>query len=245
MSKKHRSTYRFAAMTVMAVLLAVAAHRPAAAHQSSKIEMTCPYDGAKFTFHEQISGTQVDLGLDLKPVGAIVAPWPIASCPTNGFVFLEKKYSDEELERLRPLIFSPEFQAIKEETPYYRASWILEHTGKSHSDVSWMLLRATWEAERTPHQYKRYSDQLAKRLPVDIDAANGEEKLNFQLIYAEVLRRLGRFDEAIMFLTKLEVGKEFEENVAPLIAYQRQLASQHDSTPHTMSESRKKEENRN
>jgi hypothetical protein len=82
------------------------------------IEMTCPYDGTKFSFNEQASGSTFDKGLDFMPMGAIEIPWPLAVCPTNGFVFIKRQYEPDELERLRPIVFSAEFQALKDETPY-------------------------------------------------------------------------------------------------------------------------------
>ncbi len=246
MNKMHRLAKRSAALAVAAALLAAAAQWPAAAHTGGNVEMTCPYDGTKFTYYAQHSGTQFGRQLDLKPIGPIMSPWPIASCPTNGFVFLQEKYSDEELERLRPLIFSPEFQALKEETPYYRASWIMEHTGKSHADVSWMLLKATWEAsENATERYKRYAGQLAKRLPEDIAAASGESKLTLQMLYAEMLRRLGQFDEAAEFLNKIEVPNDLQAKVGPLVAYQKELASRHDGAPHAMKEAFKEDDKEN
>jgi hypothetical protein len=110
------------------------------------VEKTCPYDGTKFQFQEQVSGTSFDRTLDLKPVGAIQSPSPLAVCPTNGFVFVKDDYSVEELERLRPLILSPEYQALKDETAYYRAAWISQRTGATEDQVVTLLLRASWEA---------------------------------------------------------------------------------------------------
>jgi hypothetical protein len=110
------------------------------------VEMTCPYDGIKFTFNAQNSGTAFDRLLDGMALGAIESPWPLAICPTNGFVFLKENYEADELERLRPLILSSEYQKVKDETPYYRAAWIMERSGSSHSDASRFLVQATWEA---------------------------------------------------------------------------------------------------
>jgi hypothetical protein len=172
----------------MTLLFALALCLPVLALTGRNVEKTCPYDGTKFQFNEQMSGTSVDQGLDFMLLGAIISPHPIASCPTNGFVFLKEDYSDEELERLRPLICSAEFQALKEEMPYYRAAWITERTGGTHADVSWLLLQATWETGRV-ESYKSYVEVLIKRLPED-----SERKSTYQSLYAELLRRAGRFE---------------------------------------------------
>lgn len=108
------------------VALLTACGAPAAIGRTSfESEKTCPYDGTKFRFIGQGSGTSFGQQLDLKPVGAIESPWPIAVCPTNGFVFFKDEFNSAELERLKPLILSAEYQATKEETPYYRAYWIV------------------------------------------------------------------------------------------------------------------------
>jgi hypothetical protein len=225
-----------AILVALSLLLGFAIPQHAVAYDEIVVEKTCPYDGTKFKSREAISGSSFDKGLDMMPIGAIAAPWPMASCPTNGFVFLKQEYSNEELERLRPLIFSPEFRALKEETPYYRGAWVMEHTGEAHAKVSEMLLQATWEAREEPDRYKRYATQLVTRLPEDIAAENGENKFTFQLLYVELLRRLGRFDEAMDFLGKLE---NLPVGAAPIVAFEKELVAKRDTAPHTMKEAQK------
>jgi hypothetical protein len=109
------------------------------------IEMTCPYDGTKFEFVAQMSGTSFGSALDGMPMGAIRSPWPLAVCPTNGFVFLKESYTDEELERLRPLVLSPEYQGLRDEAAYYRAAWISERSGSTAREVAHLFLQSSWE----------------------------------------------------------------------------------------------------
>lgn len=207
----------------------------ASADTYSDVEMVCPYDGTKFTFHAEDSGTQMDMGLDFMPMGAIAAPWPIASCPTNGFVFLQEKYTPEELEQLRPLILSAEFQALKDETPYFRAAWIRERTGAPRKDVVFTLLQATWEARDTP-RYKVYAEKLLKRLPDDIGAAEKEEQFSLEMVMGELLRRLGRFEEARDYFAKILAQKDLPPSLPPIISFQQMLTAKSDSHPHAYSE---------
>lgn len=235
----------------------------------STVEMTCPYDGVKFTFYAQNSGTSFGKQLDWMPVGAIESPWPLASCPTNGFVFVKAKYEDDELERLRPLILSPAFQTIKSETPYYRASWIMAHTGSSHADVSGLLLQATWEAgrtelgERSPankpglsandaqdivrrlmaegttgERYTRYATELLARLAVDVadTTRSAEARIADRLLIGEMLRRLGRFDEADSHFAALSGDLAPDSKEATLAAFQRRLIAAKDRGLHLESE---------
>ncbi|WP_110116489.1 hypothetical protein [Bradyrhizobium diazoefficiens] len=242
-----------------------------AAHAMTRsiVEMTCPYDGVKFTYSAQNSGTSFGKQLDWMPVGAIESPWPLASCPTNGFVFVKAKYEDDELERLRPLILSPEFQGIRSETPYYRASWIMEHTGASHEEVSSLLLQATWEAGRTElgersrvnrpglsakdaqdlvrrlmaegttgERYTRYATQLLARLAVDVadTTRSAEARLDDRLLTGEMLRRLGRFDEADSHFAALASELAPDSKEATLAAFQRRLIAAKDRGLHLVSE---------
>ncbi|MGA2128390.1 MAG: hypothetical protein ABSG76_19830, partial [Xanthobacteraceae bacterium] len=178
------------------IAAALCSSHAAVAHTGVQVEMICPYDGTKFSFQAQTSGSSFGTTLDFMPVGAIQSPSPMAVCPTNGFVFFKDKFDDQELERLRPLILSPDYQALKEETPYYRAAWIGEHTRAPHAEVSWALLQATWEVFRDPQHYARYATELATRLPDDIAASNPDQKRMFQLLQGEIMRRLGSFDDA-------------------------------------------------
>jgi hypothetical protein len=270
-----RSFQRLLARFVLAggAMVAISAH----AMTSSVVEMTCPYDGVKFNFSVQMSGTSFDKQLDWMPVGAIESPWPLAVCPTNGFVFLKANYEDDELEQLRPLILSAEYQSIKSETPYYRAAWIMERTGASHQDVSGFLLQATWEVGRAElvergrasaaggsaqdtadfvrrimaegtisERYRRYATELLARLAVDVadQARSAEERTANRLLIGEMLRRLGRFDEADSHFAALANDLAPASKEATLTAFQRRLVANKDIGLHYMSEAFGKSRNR-
>ena len=230
------------------------------------VEMTCPYDGTSFHFNGQGSGTSAGQSLDFMLLGPIDSPWPLAVCPTNGFVFIKQKYEPDELERLRPIVLSPEYQALKDETPYYRAAWIMERAGEARADVSLYLLQATWEAgweamrERYQAQvkaapqgwrqpspdiaalfaagtlserYRRYATELLARLPADIAAASPRSG-QFKMVQGELLRRLGRFDEADTYFKTLEGNYGVDSSEANYVAFQRELIARRDLGIHPM-----------
>jgi hypothetical protein len=250
----------FFGLLVLASLFSAAA--PSGAMTLRDVEMTCPYDGTKFTFRAQGSGTSFDKTLDLMSVGPIRSPWPIAVCPTNGFVFIRSNYTTEDFERLKPIVLSAEYQATKDETPYYRAAWITERDGGAHSKVSWLLLQASWEAGREElreryetrpagspdigfkefmkqqgtqgERYRRYATELLARLPADIAAAEKPE--TYKVLTGELLRRLGRFDEAETFLKDYAATLDPASRLAKVVAFERDLIARKDIGIHLFSE---------
>jgi hypothetical protein len=206
------------------------------ASTSQQVEMMCPYDGTKFTAMLQASGTAFGVYLDSKRYGAIVDPWPLAVCPTNGFVFFKEEFADAELEKLGPIVLSPAYQSLKDETPYYRAAWLMERSGASHIDVTFTLLQATWEADQTPDRYARYAKELIARLPQDIGAANDREKPRLQIIRSELLRRIGRFDEAQQSLAPLLRDADPVSDEGVVAAYEDRLTKAKDDAPHRVGE---------
>lgn len=48
-----------------------------------EVSTTCPLDGTTFTWTAAMSGTTVGQRLDLRPIGSILSPWPVAVCPKD------------------------------------------------------------------------------------------------------------------------------------------------------------------
>ena len=258
---------RCSCLELLVVFLCAMAPLPARAMTEAQLTMECPYDGVKFTFMTQMSGAVSDRTLDLKPVGMIQSPWPLAVCPSNGFVFLKEKYEPAELEKLRPLILSAEYQALKEETPYYRAAWIEERNGASREEVVNLLLQATWEAaEAETHKpvvsgtekgedqggalpqgeggarYRRYAGELLQRLstPASGQGDARSQQQNESVLRGELLRRLGRFEEAdkefIAVAAMLDAAKQ--QKLIAIVGFERRLIAQRDSGIHLQSEAK-------
>jgi hypothetical protein len=157
---------------------------------------TCPYDGTEFRSFLVGSPGSLDNGLDLEPYFSRSPFWVRASCPTNGFVFYKDSFDHEELERLRPLILSESFQALRRDTPHFRMAYILAQTGASLEDVASALLKAT-RANIDPVDYKRYAAALLERFPALLERGrNPDEQAILRALRTELLRRSGRLDEA-------------------------------------------------
>ncbi|MFD2264117.1 hypothetical protein ACFSM5_14545 [Lacibacterium aquatile] len=129
-------------MTVLGLGLASAllGSSPLRASTIGTVEMTCPYDGVKFTATLQMSGSSFGMMLDFRPFGAMTTPWPLAVCPTNGFVFYNQTIAPEELERLRPYVFSDDYRALQGEKPYFRAAHLAERAGLPRQQVTWLFV---------------------------------------------------------------------------------------------------------
>jgi hypothetical protein len=131
---------------------------------------------------------------------------------------------------------SSDYQALKEETPYYRAAWIGEHSGALHAQVSVTLLQATWEALRDPQRYSRYATELAARLPEDVEASKPDQKSMFQLLQGEIMRRLGKLDDAKQYFQNWSKELEPTSNNAVFAAFEIRLIDEGDTQPHFMAE---------
>src|SRR5687768_13394200 len=135
---------------VFAAALAAAPLLPAGAGMPVTRDMTCPIGGAAFKFTTTASHTTFGTRPDGKPFGSWTFPLALPECPDNGLV-LYKDYTPEEVARLEPLVASEAYQALrKEDTPYYRAYWLMRAMELVPERYLWALLQAGWEAEAKP-----------------------------------------------------------------------------------------------
>jgi tetratricopeptide (TPR) repeat protein len=207
------------------------------------VEMTCPIDGT--TFHAtgtRDADTRYDYAdyrrfpygrfLDLKSSGATLAPWPIAKCPSNGFVIYKSKFTQSELSRLKRYVMSDDYQSMKDmHTNYYLAARIRAHMGDEQARLSYTLLQATWEA-RSRTQYAKYAAEALEAYKASLlkPYANADERIIDQLVAVELERRLGRFDRAIARIHSLIERKEAKEKIyREVLAVQLKLAKTADN----------------
>lgn len=218
----------FAALAIPLIL-------PSQAMTQYEKEITCPYDGTRFTAKLLGSGSVMDYGLDEKYEGSIESPIPFAVCPTNGFVFY-KEFTAKEIKALRPLVLSDEYQRLKGETSYYKVAWILKRTNAPAEAITKKLLQATWQAKDDPVRYKRYAEELLERLQkAEAEREDKDEPTTYTLLIGELLRRLGRFDEADAQFASIK-GIDPESDYGKIIAFQRRLIAARDNSYHLRSE---------
>ncbi len=190
------------AAAVAAILTAGLAAQvaPAQAMTLGVKEFTCPIDGKKFKATVARSGTSFGMRLDLKRIGPIAQPWPMPACPGNGFTLYKRKFTKAEIAKLRKIVATPAFKAVRAaNTNYYVAAWLQEKMGARPHRVALYYLRATWEAERGDKaRHRRYLEMTLRYFKAHLKGGDLNDRRNHAaaLLAANLERRLGRFDAA-------------------------------------------------
>jgi hypothetical protein len=181
--------------------------------------MTCPIGGGRFDFTTTGSYSTWGARPDGKPFGSWHFPLDLPECPANGLV-VYREFSEAELERLRPLVASPEYQALRQsgDTPYYRAYWLMRRMDAPAPDTLWTLVQASWQAEPDPALRRRYLEELVAEAP-RLGEPDNVTVLAVRSRVINALRELGRFEEAEAMLRATPV-----ESVAPDSATVRSTA---------------------
>jgi len=213
---------------------------PASALTLSMKEFTCPIDGAKFQARVVNSFTQFGRRLDLKPVGALIAPAPRPVCPESGFVMYKDKFTDAEIDKLKAIVATDAFkQARAENTDYYMVGFVFERMEQPDPFAAgYIYLQALWEADAKPTELRqRYRALVLEKFAAYLqsaDPAAGDKWWSAQLISAEMERQSGAFEKAVQRLA----GLPFDQ--APNPHYKRAadqivgFAKQNDAAPREM-----------
>src|SRR5829696_6059662 len=124
--------------------------------------MTCPIGGGSFSFTTSASYSTYGERPDGKPYGSWTFPLALPECPDNGLV-LYKDYTPDEVAKLEPLVASEAYQALrKEDTPYYRAYWLMKAMGLGPERYLWALPEAGREAQAKGDVRRRHLAELAE-----------------------------------------------------------------------------------
>jgi len=192
-------------------LLSQAFAVPVSALTWREVTETCPLTGETFTRQAVNSYTRMGMQLDLKPVGALVAPVPPPVCPDSGFVMYREDFSEADIAYFRKLVATPEFRDIRAgNTDYFVAAYQAEKRGADRLDVAFLMLQATWEADTEPARYDRYA-RIAMTRFEDYDRSGDAERLSetwwtVKLLIVNFRRRLGQFDAAADLLAELPLA---------------------------------------
>jgi hypothetical protein len=206
---------------------------PAQALTFGSIELVCPIDGKKFKVNTVLSGTELGMWLDMKPIGPTPAPWPLEKCPDNGFIIYKQNFSKAELETLRPYVQSDGYRALLDShTNYYVASRLQIEARESSARIATTLLRATWEA-RGQEQYLAYATEALRWYEQVLKERSPEDKefVTATLVAGELERRLGLFEQAKKRFLGIPDRKALRSPLDKIVDLQLELIEQRNAHP--------------
>ena len=207
-----------------------------AAHASIPwpVEVVCPVGGEKFEYYETAAYTIFGSRPDGKPYGTWVFPNPLAECPTNKLIIFDK-FTDEEIDKLKVIIASPEYlQLAVAHTPYYRAYWLAKALNRTREEQRSLMMQATWEADKKDTLRKEYLREFLAFSEALPDGDVAFENSWLQLRYANAERELGLFENAKTRINMLldrriidntNANGEFPQEVKFLRHYAKKLMS--------------------
>ncbi|MDO4657816.1 tetratricopeptide repeat protein [Kingella sp. (in: b-proteobacteria)] len=198
--------------TQLLTLLLLVASASASAHTAQEMAFTCPIGGEKFTQTMDTSGTRIGMMTDTRPVGPIATPFSLAQCPSNKFVMFKKEFSPDELAKFERVVNSAEYQQIAAQSPSYLAWGRMMELAGENQDAQQMMnifLQASWQSESQESFSKtlEYADKVLAN-----KAISSKDAINTQFLRGEMLRKLGRFDEAKRVFTALQKNPEVKKD---------------------------------
>lgn len=220
----------------------------------SDMDISCALCGADYKSPFPVAySSGRGMRLDFQPRGSSRAPWPLAACPACGFIQYTSKLTDEEKVVLLATVRTEEYQRLTQTRPtYYRLANLFEALGKDGASIGDAYLKASWQEERKDGErmvqmrecleasLKHYSVYLEQGSQPEEQTAPPEKGCvnalqTAQLLKAELMRRLGRFDEAAAYLGLLKRLPESQEGLArEIIDFQLLLCAHRDSGPNEL-----------
>lgn len=193
--------------------------------------ITCPIGGEKF---EALAAGASHISYGSRPDGVSygIGAVPVPECPGNGLVLFDD-FDAAAIERLAPLIASPEYRKFAEQdSTYYRAQWLATRIGRPETEALTLLLRATWQAKEKDlpgeaDKVRDYQQEFIRRVRALPEDPKDELFIGLHARAANALREIGRFEDAAAMLSRLDgwVGpqhlpdwQEFVDSMRPIVA---------------------------
>ncbi len=200
-------------------------------------EMACPLCGHDFYALLDVPDPDYEMRLDLKPLGALPGPWRLPECPKCGLVIYSAGLGKRDFAKTRAAASSPIYAASAGRASYYRLGVLYGLLGKPDFLLANTFLKASWQEEEKPALLREDLELSLKHFASCAASCGGVEKENSQLLMGELLRRLGRFEEARAHLAALGSEKGFQNNFfADVVSFQLKLCASRDSGVHDMLE---------
>lgn len=219
------------------------------AHTYQIVEETCPLCEESFECEMDTSGFQAGMRLDLKPLGPTPAPWSVPVCPQCHFVLYSDDISPEELTACQAIVRSDAYRQNSARASYYLLGLLFEGLDKDPLSLGHIFLQASWQEEadedklkdaleRSLHHFERFLNRPRNGTAASQGVSTDDESYaTAQLVKGEILRRLGRFDEAKAHFSDLRELEAFHEPfLAGIVRFQMRLCTRMDSGPYALSE---------
>ena len=173
-------------------------------HHVVEQEVECPLGGEKFKAVTFNVYSTYGRHLDWEPISYMRFPIPLPVCPSNGLVVTKKKYSKDELVKLKKVVESSEYKDLysqKHATYFLFAKMIELQEEKSEKvDFWWLYLNATWEADKCKNKkrYKEYALETISASKKKLAKSKDSSEIYWVLkvVIANMYRRIGDFKTA-------------------------------------------------
>lgn len=194
-------------LTLLTLLLALAAGR-VLAYQEVVKKVKCPLCGAPVAGTVFTQGTRTGLRLDLKPLGDVPTPMPLLVCPGCSFVLFQDHLSPALKDSLNGFVKSDAYRnTLPGNTSYFMLGQISEFRKMPAKDIAYAYLNAGWQTEDDTaryHQYLELARQFYAQAKAEAKDSTNEDYVSLCLQECELLRLLGRFDEAGEAIAKMK-----------------------------------------
>lgn len=191
-------------LALSACVLCVWCPGRAEASVSADMPHICPLNGERFMAMVPESASFVITRLDFRQVGSAVSPWPMVTCPGNGFPLFEKTFSPEELAKLKAFAETAEYQTLRKDHPvYYLVARLQRLLNRPLDYIATSMVYASWQSEPDEQRARTY---LAEALPLfqefleQSPPADAKSAAKLRFLTVELHRRLGWFEQAAALL---------------------------------------------
>jgi hypothetical protein len=212
----------------------------ALAVNSLEQNFTCPICGNEWKERVETSSRPNGMRLDLRQLGDIVDPPTLPQCPKCRFVLFTESLNDKALAKLKPFVQGQDYQILAGKSPtYFCLAQIQQCLGAPPRFVGQSYLRAAWQVEDKQAIATRYLAAAEEKFTAAMAAMKQSDKpfSETALLRGEVLRRLGKWDDAQKQFRDLGGLPEFQDaRRKQILAQQLGLIARKDNQPQQLRE---------
>jgi hypothetical protein len=222
------------------LLLLLAFTLQALAVNSLEQNFTCPICANEWKQRIETSSNATGLRLDLRQLGDVQDPPTLPQCPKCRFVMFSDNLKKPVVEKLKPFVQGQDYQILSAKSPpYFCLAQIQELLKASPRFVAQSYLRAAWQVEDNEALAHRYLAAAEEKFAMALRIMERSDKayVDIALLRGEVLRRLGKWDQAAKHFRDLSGRPEFQDTKRKLIiSQQMNLLARKDNQPQQLRE---------